>query len=338
MADQQAPTESELPSPPTSMSVEARIDVLSKHMARITAQLTHLTEAIDTDPIALDLAEEPRQSDADAVSVFDPADSISQESGGKSLDEAELPHTDLYKDSEDCGPSVAEGIAKRMNSSCTKRPAKEQFSQIQKKYLRPANCDSLKSPRVNLELWDDLHDKTKPYEASFQAHQKNLIKSIIPVVYLADKVVQAKPTKKESVLLLDVYDLVVDSLTLLGNSIYDFSMKRRELLKSEVAPAYKLLCHESQPITTMLFGDELPQSIRNISQVKRMAAKSVANKRKNCEPYSQSGLSRDKRGRYNSRFEPYLNFKLYEYRKPPFRQSWNPPTRKSGSTNTKQTQ
>ena len=36
---------------------------------------------------------------------------------------------------------------------------------------------------------------------------------------------------------------------------------------SEVAPAYKSLCHESQPITMMLFGDELPQSIRNISQV-----------------------------------------------------------------------
>ena len=47
------------------------------------------------------------------------------------------------------------------------------------------------------------------------------------------------------------------------------------MLNSEVAPAYKSLCHESQPITTMLFGDELPQSIRNISQVKRMAAKSI---------------------------------------------------------------
>ena len=45
MADQQAPSESELPSPPTIMFVEARIDVLSKHMARITAQLVHLTEA-----------------------------------------------------------------------------------------------------------------------------------------------------------------------------------------------------------------------------------------------------------------------------------------------------
>ena len=163
-----------------------------------------------------------------------------------------------------------EGVAKRVNSACTKKPAKEQFASIQKKYLRPENCDFLKTPRVNPELWDDLQDKTKHRECSFQAFQKNLIKGITPVVQLASKVVDAKKRKEDSIPLNDVYDLSIDALTLLGNSVYEFSMKRRELLKSEVAPAYKSLCHESQPITTILFGDELPQSIRNISQVKRM--------------------------------------------------------------------
>ena len=268
MTEQQALPDGELSLPSTSISVEARMDALSKNMDRITAQFAHLTGAIEAESVDLDFVEDPRQIEADFSSVFDPADSISQESVGK-----------RYEDTEDCGPSVAAGIAKRMNSSCTKRPAKEQFSQIQKKYLRPANCEFLKSPRVNPELWDDLQDKTKAREASFQAHQKNLIKGIIPVVYLADKAVQAKQAKKESVPLSEVYDLIVDALTLLGNSVYDFSIKRRDLLKSEVAPAYKSLCHESQPITTMLFGDELPQSIRNISQVKRMAAKSVVHKR-----------------------------------------------------------
>ena len=97
---------------------------------------------------------------------------------------------------------------------------------------------------------------------------------------LASKVVDAKKSKEDTISLNDVYDLTVDALTLLGNSVYEFSMKRREMLKSEFAPAYKSLCHESQPITTMLFGDELPQSIRNISQVKRMAAKSVGHDRR----------------------------------------------------------
>ena len=41
-------------------------------------------------------------------------------------------------------------------------------------------------------------------------------------------------------------------------------MKRRKMLKSEVAPGFKSLCRDSQPITSMLFGNELPQSIREL--------------------------------------------------------------------------
>ena len=47
---------------------------------------------------------------------------------------------------------------------------------------------------------------------------------------LASKVVDAKKSKENSISLSDIYDL---------NSVYEFSMKRRELLKSEVATAYK---------------------------------------------------------------------------------------------------
>ena len=83
------------------------------------------------------------------------------ESGG------ELPYEDLFKDTEDWGPKVDEGVAKRVNSACTKRPAKKQFSSIQKKYFRPENCDFLKAPRVNPELWEDLQDKTKSRDCSF---------------------------------------------------------------------------------------------------------------------------------------------------------------------------
>ena len=61
------------------------------------------------------------------------------------------------------------------------------------------------------------------------------------------------------------YYLAIDALTLLGNSAFEFSMKRREMLKSEVAPGSKSLCHDSQPITSMLCGEKLTQSIRELS-------------------------------------------------------------------------
>ena len=102
--------------------------------------------------------------------------------------------------------------------------------------------------------------------------------------------------------------LTIAALTLLGNLVFEFSMNRREMLTSEFAPGFKSLCRHSQPMTTVLFGDELPQSIRDISQVKRMAAKSVNsskskshdqqlsqpyNKRRNYGESRSSGRSRD---------------------------------------------
>ena len=165
--------------------------------------------------------------------------------------------------------------------------------------------------------------------------------SVVPEEF--DQGDNAKKSKEDTISLNDVYDLIVDALTLLGNSVYEFSMKRREMLKSEVAPAYKSLCHESQPITTMLFGDELPQSIRNISQVKRMAAKSIGHNRHKVSSSSSTYTNfRSPRPntsgsrRFVNQGRSNLNFKRhYEYRKPPYERNQSPtrhPPKSSGTT------
>ena len=98
-----------------------------------------------------------------------------------------------------------------------------------------------------------------------QAFQKGLIKGIVSVANLASKLVEAKKYKDQFIPVADAaYYSAIDALTLLGNSAFQFSMKRRQMLKSDVAPGFKSLCRDSQPITSMLFGDELPQSIREL--------------------------------------------------------------------------
>ena len=99
-------------------------------------------------------------ADGGQHSVFDPAEGD---------DVGDLPYEDLFKDAEDCGPNVNNGVVKRVNSTCTKRPAKKQFSSIQKKYLSIENGEFLKAPQVNPKLWDDLLDKTRSRECSFQS-------------------------------------------------------------------------------------------------------------------------------------------------------------------------
>ena len=249
--------------------------------------------------------------------MYDPAESVFSHKD----ETADLPYEDLFKDCEDCGPKVHDGVAKRIDNACTKKPAKEQFSKIQAKYLRPENCEYLKVPRVNPELWDDLLDKLKSRDVGFQAFQKGLVKGIVPVASLASKLVEAKKNKAQSIPVADAYNLAIDALTLLGNSGFEFSMKRREMLKSEVAPGFKSLYRESQPITTIVFGDDLPQSIRDISQVKRMAAKSVNSSKRKSHGQQSSQLFSKQRNygedRSSGRSRGYsLNSKRRYYHKP----------------------
>ena len=152
-----------------SISLEARFKVLSSNVERISDQLALLNEALVMEPADHDFDEE---RPAETSSVFDPAESLSGAVSGKSLDEVDLPYNELFKDSEDCGPKVLDGIPKRINSSCTKKPAKEQFQTIQKKYLRALNCEFLKTPRVNPELWDDLRDRTKTRKFPFRRFKR----------------------------------------------------------------------------------------------------------------------------------------------------------------------
>ena len=93
---------------------------------------------------------------------------------------------------------------------------------------------------------------------------------------------QSKSVGAESIPLVDVYHSAI-------NALYKFSMKCHELLKPEVAEGFKSLCRESQPITTWLFGDELPKSIRDIAQVKRMCVKKFSNKWKFEGPSTSTG-------------------------------------------------
>ena len=58
-------------------------------------------------------------------SGFVPAERILSEE--TNLESDEPSYEDLFNDT-DCGQKVNEGITKRVNSTCTKRPAKEQFS------------------------------------------------------------------------------------------------------------------------------------------------------------------------------------------------------------------
>ena len=154
-------------------------------------------------------------------------------------------------------------------------------------------CTSLLVPEVNPELWDK----------SIRCGEGS--RTFRSLALQTCTLVRAKSSASGSIPIADVYASTIDVVTLLGNAIYELSMKRRELLKPEIAAGFKFLCRDNQSLTTRLVGDELSQNIRNIAQIKRMFVRKGPTKRK-LESSTSSSIKLARSASYRS--EP-SNFK-----------------------------
>ena len=57
---------------------------------------------------------------------------------------------------------------------------------------------------------------------------------------------------------------------MLGQASYDISLKRKQFVKSVIKDEYKDLCSASE-ITEFLFGNDLPNLIKELSLTRRLA-------------------------------------------------------------------
>ena len=82
---------------------------------------------------------------AENVDVYDPAESIISHKDQT----ADLRYEDLFKDCEDCGPKVHDGVAKRIDNACTKNLAKDGSQRFKLNTFVPRTVNKyLKVPRV----------------------------------------------------------------------------------------------------------------------------------------------------------------------------------------------
>ena len=268
------------------------------------------------------------------ASMFDPTEDLSgvnvpsTEPNAKTLESSEfLPS--IFEETETFGPEVSEVVAKRINDSVSKKPLETKFKEIQDKYKTPQNCRLLCVPKVNLELWHDLPRNTKTKDLGLQEIQKNLVKAAQPMVQLLDSVLKNRSEKKP-IEMATVIPLVADAVTLLGHASYLTSLKRREFLKPDIAQAYQSVCSKSNPMSTYLFGDELPKHIKEISEVNKIAKKTMSRTHGHASSrrsgYHNDYKSNSAHGRYSQRggrrhFLGYGNKAAYAERRQPTHQS-----------------
>ena len=95
------------------------------------------------------------------------------------------------------------------------------------------------------------------------------------MMLLLDSALNSQKEKK-SIEASSIPPLNADVVTLLGHTSYLTSLKRREFLKPDIAQAYQSVCSKSNPVTTCLFGDELPKHIMKIGEVNKIAKRTMS--------------------------------------------------------------
>ena len=127
----------------------------------------------------------------------------------------------------------------------------------------------LAETRVNLPIWNNLSERARTSDLKFQKVQKYLIKGTTAVVQVVNDLISKPdmPSKGQLV------NQLMDGVLLMANSNTELNLRCREALKPELRTSYRYLCAPSNPITTELFGDDLPKAVKDITHTNRITSK-----------------------------------------------------------------
>ena len=173
--------------------------------------------------------------------------------------------------SDPINTKLASLVDKMVKTSLSEGKIKEKHE----KYNRPENCENLINTRVNPEIWSKVRSNTRSRDLKMQKLETSLLKSMIPIVNMSDKLLELKSNSKSASEsdVCEFLQLSLDSLALMGHSINEVNIKRRELIKPDLNDQFKQLCGSHTPVTKLLFGDDLPKSVKEISETNKVGVK-----------------------------------------------------------------
>ena len=125
--------------------------------------------------------------------------------------------------SDPINAKLASLVDKMVKTSLSEDKLKEKHE----KYNRPENCENLINTRVNPEIWSKIRSNTRSRDLKMQKLETSLLKSMIPVVKMSDKLLElksnSKPASESDV--SEFLQLSLDSLALMGHSINEVNTK-----------------------------------------------------------------------------------------------------------------
>ncbi|XP_071088844.1 uncharacterized protein [Haliotis cracherodii] len=174
---------------------------------------------------------------------------------------------DTFKLQEKTGPPVDTAVADLITGLVSTRLDVKRKVEIFDKHDRPDNCPRLKAPKVNNEIWRIMEPASRSQDVKAQKVQDIICKGLVPIA----KVVNTLCTKDmNDIHIPDVVATLVDGVAVLAAANYELSMRRRDAIRFDLKPEYKVLCAHNTPLTENLFGDNVAEQIKDLSETNKM--------------------------------------------------------------------
>lgn len=170
--------------------------------------------------------------------------------------------------SELVGPEIDSDLAALIDKIMREKANDDKILELKKQHTTPKNCTTLTETKVNTGVWNNLDESARSTDLKIQKVQKSLIKGITIIVSLVNKFINDTQDSKE-----EAVSTLMDGVLMLANANQELNLRRRELMRPQLNSSYRHLCNPSNPITSELFGDDLPKAVKDISDTNRLSSK-----------------------------------------------------------------
>ncbi|XP_046863117.1 uncharacterized protein LOC124456835 [Xenia sp. Carnegie-2017] len=174
---------------------------------------------------------------------------------------------------EEVGENINQQLADIVNKRWSNKLPEAKQKEKMEKYSRPSNCEKFIVPRVNAEIWDKLDNKTKHNDLRTANTQKTIAKVGAVLSFTTDKLLQIR--SKESPDVDKLITMNTDALALLGHTMCELSMRRRDAIRPNLSKDYSSLCASHVPVTTYSFGDNLQTQLNDIRASNKISKATV---------------------------------------------------------------
>ena len=193
----------------------------------------------------------------------DDESSDEEDAGNDDIFEDMVGAIDIQGEEETPGPALLQVWADKINLAWKTKINKTALNSTMLKYKIPSNCEALKVPSMNKDIWNLLNKWQRKADLNLSSCQRNLLKAVSAVLKLHENFTTLPRSTRQLAM-----QTTVDVVSLLGKVNRELASKRKISARPALLGDYKSLATTTEVSDANLFGDNLTQDIKDVNTEK----------------------------------------------------------------------